>query len=118
MIAIPSYSDIVDLIKKGATIEAQEKIMELRETALRLQEYNITALKERIKELEQQLSVKKSLSFDNFAYRVEGESSLFCQRCYDVDGKLVRLIEGESIYGSYHCKACDKWYGEGHVPNF
>jgi hypothetical protein len=117
MTAIPSYSDIVDLIKKGATIKAQEKIMELRETALRLQEDNI-ALKERIKELEEQLSIKKSLSFDNFAYRLKDESSLFCQRCYDLDGKLVRLIEGTSIKGSYNCKACDAWYGEAHIPKF
>jgi len=117
MTAMPSYSNIVDLIKKGATIEAQEKIMELRETALELQEDNI-ALKERIKELEQQLSMKESLSFDSFAYRLKGESSLFCQRCYDVDGKLVRLIEGTSIKGSYHCKDCDTWYGKAHVPKF
>ena len=28
---IPNYKDIVELIKKGATVEAQEKIMELRD---------------------------------------------------------------------------------------
>lgn len=40
--AMPSYKDIVDLIKKGATIEAQEKIMELREAAVELQDENIS----------------------------------------------------------------------------
>lgn len=37
----PNYKDIIELIKKGSTIEAQEKIMELREGALALQEENI-----------------------------------------------------------------------------
>jgi len=38
---IPTYKEIIELIKKGATIEAQEKIMELRESAIELQSENI-----------------------------------------------------------------------------
>ena len=49
--AIPSVRDIFDLIKTGATIEAQEKIMELRLTALESQEDNI-GLRNRVHELE------------------------------------------------------------------
>lgn len=33
---LPKYKDITELIKKGATVEALEKIMELREAALEL----------------------------------------------------------------------------------
>jgi len=29
-IMLPRYKDIAELVKKGATVEAQEKIMELR----------------------------------------------------------------------------------------
>lgn len=56
--AYPSYKEIVALLKKGATIEAQEKIMELREAALELQEENVRLgaevleLKERVAALE------------------------------------------------------------------
>ena len=39
---IPSYKEIADLFKKGATLEAQEKIMELREAALACREENIS----------------------------------------------------------------------------
>ena len=39
---MPGYKDIVELIKMGSTIEAQEKIMELRETALEFQNENLT----------------------------------------------------------------------------
>ena len=55
---IPSTSAIIELIKTGATIEAQEKIMELRLAALEAQEENIdlrntvTGLEARIAELE------------------------------------------------------------------
>jgi hypothetical protein len=51
---LPRYKDIVDLLKKGSTIEAQEKIMSLREGALELQEEN-QELKEKINDLEKQL---------------------------------------------------------------
>jgi len=34
---IPKYKDIVDFMKEGATVEAQEKMMESREGALELQ---------------------------------------------------------------------------------
>jgi hypothetical protein len=37
---LPKYKDIVELLKKGSTIEAQEQIMNLREGALELQEEN------------------------------------------------------------------------------
>ncbi len=45
--ALPNYGDIVELIKKGATLEAQEKIMELRDGALDLQEQNLAATRAR-----------------------------------------------------------------------
>ncbi len=66
---IPSYKDIVDLIKKGATVEAQEKIMELRESALELQEENVS-LRATIKELEDRLRIQGNLSFPpNFTFQ-------------------------------------------------
>ena len=51
---LPKYKDIVELLKKGSTIEAQEQIMSLREGALELQEEN-QELKNRIRELEAKL---------------------------------------------------------------
>ena len=38
---IPNYQDILDLLKAGLTVEAREKILELREAALRLQDDGI-----------------------------------------------------------------------------
>jgi hypothetical protein len=43
---LPNYKDIVELIRKGSTIEAQEKILELREAAMQLQEENLALRQE------------------------------------------------------------------------
>jgi hypothetical protein len=45
---LPKYKDIIELIKKGSTLEAQEQILSLRESALELQEEN-QELKQTIK---------------------------------------------------------------------
>ena len=103
--AIPTYKDIVDLMKKGATVEAQERIMELREAVLELQEENVS-LRQNIRQLEEQLSLEKELGFDGSVYwRTTGGNRIgpFCQRCHDVDKKLVRLQD----YGdAWFCLGC------------
>lgn len=99
---LPKYKDIVELIKKGSTIEAQEKIMELREAAIELQDEH-RELKEKIRELEEKLKLKESVVWDKpYYWYGEGDDRQgpFCQRCYDSDGKLVRLQGGKN----------DKWY--------
>jgi ribosomal protein L37AE/L43A len=112
MSLLPNYKDIVDLLKKGSTIEAQEKIMELREGALSLQEENIK-LKERISELESKLNKKKEVQYEAPFYweMIDGKKEgPFCQKCYDSDGKIIRLQKIEE--GNWHCKSCNNNYFE------
>ena len=97
--ALPSYKDIAELIKKGATIEAQEKIMELRESALALQEENIN-LKNQILELSER--VRKLEAF-------EGEP---CPKCRKPTW-VVESSEPDRQFGSlggirreYKCADC------------
>jgi hypothetical protein len=108
--ALPTYKDIVELIKKGATVEAQEKIMEVRESALELQEENII-LRQRVRALEDELRLKQQLKFEKSIYwLIDGQAKdgPFCQRCYDVEKNLVRLQD----YGlsGWHCVECDHTY--------
>jgi ribosomal protein L37AE/L43A len=110
MTLLPNYKDIVELIKKGSTIEAQEKIMELREGALVLQEENIK-LKERINELELELNKKKEVQWEAPFYWIvsdEKKEGPFCQKCYDSDAKLIRLQKIEE--GNWYCKSCNSNY--------
>jgi hypothetical protein len=45
--ALPSYKELVELVKKGATLGAQQKIVELQEAYLELREENLK-LKEQV----------------------------------------------------------------------
>ena len=55
---IPNIKEIFELLKKGATIEAQQKIMELKETMISLQEENVKLKGENLS-LRQQLEMSE-----------------------------------------------------------
>ena len=106
MTILPNYKDIVDLIKKGSSLEAQEKIMELREAAMGLQEENL-ALRSRVKELEDQISLKQQIQWEKpYYWQIIGDQKdgPFCQKCYDNDRKLMRLQGGNG--GKWFCHTC------------
>jgi hypothetical protein len=106
MSIIDTAKDVYELAKRGATIELQERLMQLREQAIELQE-EIFTLKTRNRKLEEALTIKEALTWDGSVYWRElpdGEKEgPYCQKCYDVDGKLVRLHEGTEYW---HCHAC------------
>ncbi len=107
MSALPDYKTIMDLIKRGLTVEAQEKIMELREAAISLKEENLV-LRERITTLEARLDVQGRLEWDPPYYwlkQAEDRDGPYCQQCYDTDRKLVRLqSRGKGIWNCLSCK--------------
>jgi hypothetical protein len=107
---IPKYKDIVDLMKKGATVEAQEKIMELREGALELQEENFD-LKEKVKKLEEAINFKESVKWEKPHYFIvngEKKDGPYCQKCHDADEKMIRLQNGTNDF--WECKQCNSKY--------
>ena len=120
MSILPEYNDIVELIKKGATLEAQEKILELRAEAVRLQGENID-LKEQIKNLENALSVKERLTYEAPYYWLEteeGKDGPYCQHCHDKHKKLIRLQASvRGTKGKWMCEACQKpFYDKDYNP--
>lgn len=104
---LPSYKDIVDLIKKGATFEAQEKIMELREAVMELQEENLS-LREQVTHLRSEIAKKEELEFDGAIYWKKDSDGRrigpYCQKCFDADGKLIRLQDYQDRWYCLHCK--------------
>lgn len=108
---LPNYKDIVELLKKGSTIEAQEKIMELREAAVSLQE-EVLELRQRLKNLEEQLALRAKVTWEPpyyWASEKDGKrEGPYCQACYDKDEKLIRL-QNENR-GVWHCRVCGKYY--------
>jgi hypothetical protein len=97
---IPSYKDIYELVKAGATIEAQEKIMELRQAAMDAQEENL-GLRRRVMELEERVRELESL---------DGEP---CPRCRKrtwvvIDSKKDRRFgDMGGIRREYRCTSCE-----------
>ena len=92
---LPRYKDIVDLLKKGSTLEAQEQIMSLREGALELQEEN-QELKERIKTLEEQLKAVDNWETEKYRYSLvtpfRGPSSIYALNAEQSNGEVPHFI--------------------------
>ena len=115
---IDTAQSVYELAGKGMTIELREKLMEMREEALGLQEQNL-ALRERVAELERAAELGRELTFDGRIYwhaKDDGEKDgPFCQRCYDADGKMIRLQSDSYMYeGQRHswwkCHQCESSY--------
>ena len=119
MSIIDTAKDIYDLAMKGATLELREQLLKMREEAFVLQEENIK-LKTRVSELEVALSLRENLSFDGSVYWLTLQNGQndgpYCQRCYDADGKLIRLQASSHkefkgpVLSTWHCRACNKMY--------
>lgn len=80
MSIVPNFKDVVELIKIGSDIEAQEKIMELREYVLDIQEQN-QKLKSEISELKKLADLSSKLSFKKPFYYIEGDETPYCPKC-------------------------------------
>ena len=104
---IPKYKDIVDLLKKGSTLEAQEKIMELREAVIELQEEN-SDLKSELKECVAKLAFNESLRFESPFYFSGEDPVPFCPKCWEADKKAVHLPPPRHVASGtrYDCIQC------------
>lgn len=94
---IPNIKEIFELIKKGATIEAQQKIMELKETVISLQEENLELKKEN-------LSLKKQIELTEKGERCpkcrKGSWNLIDSRPDPTFGQLGGILR------IYKCSDC------------
>jgi len=110
---IPSGNDIKlalttisDLVKKGMTLEAQEKIMDLREMVQGLREQCVE-LKEENMLLKKKLEEKESVFFENGVYWTKKEDGTkegpFCVLCHDNLGKLIRLKDDGYQFECFKC---------------
>lgn len=103
------FGAITELYKKGSNIEAEQKLLELKAAFLELQaEY--LEMKEKVGDLEQQLSLKNNVKFERNVYWIEqkdgSKDGPFCQKCFDDEGKLLRLQGGADRYRvCFKCKS-------------
>lgn len=100
---LPKYKDIVELLKKGSTIEAQEQIMSLREGALELQEEN-QELKNRILELEAKLKSIDDWAIEKDRYALvspwKGAAQAYALKQSKSDGEEPHFLCANCFHGS------------------
>jgi len=113
---IPSVKEIIELLKTGATIEAREKVMELRLAALALQEENLQQ-RQQIADLQHKLELR-ALTFDGRVYWAPSQDpntqpdGPFCPHCADTTYKRVRLQDWRKGYAApgWYCTACKELF--------
>lgn len=110
-----ALSTLSDLVKKGMTIEAQEKIMDLREMVTSLREQCVD-LREENTLLKLKLAEKETVFFEGGVYWAKKDDGTrdgpFCPTCHDKDSKRVRMKTGEY---TYFCHVCNFEYE--HTPD-
>jgi len=114
---LPDYKEIAELLKRGLTIEAQEKIMELRVGALELQEENLK-LRQRVRDLESEVAVSRHLTFEArtglyWLQKPDGsQDGPFCSVCYDQHKRLARLHDGRqrAAQTRWLCMICENTF--------
>lgn len=90
---IDNLKTIGSTLQKANKIEEYAQILEVQQQLLDMQK-QIQDLESANRKLKEQIEIRDSLSIDRGAYwRLVGEEKAgpYCTRCYDVDGKLVRL---------------------------
>jgi translation initiation factor 2B subunit (eIF-2B alpha/beta/delta family) len=94
-----------ELADKAKNIELKEQLMSLREALMEIREEN-NSLRELNQELLSKVEDKNELSFNGFAYVIEGKESFYCPRCYEVDKKKVHLLVQGSQTRHLNCPEC------------
>jgi len=108
--ALPTYDGILELLKNGAVLEAQEQFTSLHERAL-VRRQKTSRGDDQIRALDLELGSRGQLESDGIAYYlVENgkKSGYFCQRCYDTESRLVSLRALDAA--TYRCSSCQMEY--------
>ncbi len=106
MSIISNAKEIAEVVKKLGNIDLYRKIVDLQGEIVELTSQNHSLL-EKIRDLEQALKTKAQLSFEKNVYwliETKGKDGPYCQRCYDVTGKLVRLQPWDDLWACFECK--------------
>jgi len=102
-----ALSTLSDLVQKGMTIQAQEKIMELKEILLDFRNQNANLRQENF-ELKKKIEEKNSLFFEGGVYWSKNERGEnvgpFCARCHDKYGKTCQMTKDEYFYVCVSCE--------------
>lgn len=118
MSVVDTARTIGELIKSGATIGLQEKIVQLREEALELLQENLH-LKQENSQLKEQLKWKEVLHRRRELYWSDGDDTPFCPYCWEKHKLVIHLsryADPEST--RYECQECRTVYEAARESDF
>jgi hypothetical protein len=118
MSIISTTKELIDLARKGATIELELRLVQMQERELELRE-EIVKLKSELSDLKNQASVNQNIEMNNGMYFLEGKH--YCQACYDSSKKLIYLQQSHYVQKDeyerdigevtvYKCLGCNAEY--------
>lgn len=119
MSIISTTKELINLAKKGATVELELRLVRMQETELELKE-EIYKLKQELFNIKETIQTNEALEFRDGMYIKNDER--YCQVCWDSKNTLVRLQPCEDIgldefdraytKGNYYeCLNCNSTYG-------
>lgn len=94
MSVISTTKELLELARKGATIELELRLVEMQERELELRE-ELVKLKTELTQLKKSTAINKTIKFVNGMYFHAG--NYYCQACYDSEQKLINLQSSSYI---------------------
>jgi len=103
--ALTIVQKAIEFAKKVKDIELESKLLDLKGMINDLKGENLD-LKEKIGELEKTSKLKSELVVKD-EYYYQGEDGPFCTKCFDDEGKLIRVVTEWKQTGQT-CRKCPK----------
>ena len=104
---------ISEIEQKTKSLELMESIVNAKSNIIELKSA-LTDKDEEILKLKDELKLQKEIKYEPPLYwhdTAEGREGPYCQKCYDNDGKLIRLqVQDHEHDGSWGCKVCNSYY--------
>jgi hypothetical protein len=88
-------------------LDAKQAILDISE--------NVEKKDAQIRDLTAKLELKANVIYEKpyyYSYKEDRRDGPFCQKCWDVNQLLVRLIESHNTKGEWQCRNCKTWYND------
>lgn len=95
-----SISAIAEIAKRIKNYELTEQVSDLRGLLMDLLDEN-TQLRSELEKAQLNSDFAHKAVFKDGMYWLKGDSTPFCQRCWEIDHNIVHL--GPAGYGTYYC---------------
>ncbi len=109
MSIISDAKEIVKLVRKLDDVELYRKILKLEEEIIEITRKN-NDLQQKIDELKKIIETETSLEFRPPFYYRAGDDIPLCPKCWEVDKKIIHLVNVRTAFNPLRCQSCRSRY--------